>query len=198
MLVSTAVNNGIRVIPVPGPCAAVTAISASGIPASKYLFLGFLPRKGAERTAILKRILSEDVPVIFYESPHRIDATLQNLAQMDGEMAQSDTEVLRKVCLAREMTKKYEEMIRFTSLRQAAEYYGEDRNPRGEYTVVIEAREPDGSNDTLVGDVDFRKLVEELLKEGMGVSTVSRVVASCCGVSKNAVYSHAISIKKDR
>ena len=125
-LVNLAIRNGIAVIPVPGASALVAALSASGLPSDRFAFAGYLPKKRNARKKYLIGIKDEEQTVIFYESPHRILVTLQELFDICGE---------RWTVVAREMTKVYEEMLR-GPLSQVIQTL-EGRKVRGEFTVLI-------------------------------------------------------------
>lgn len=144
---------GIRVVPLPGPNAAITALEASGLNADRFLYLGFLPKKGRERESLLKRIADSDVTVVFYESPKRITDTLKALAEFAGED--------RTVVLARELTKLNEEILREKLKNAIVEL--EKREPlKGEFVVVV--------SPVVKRAGDFRSalsLAETLVKEGL-------------------------------
>ena len=129
MLVRDARAAGIAVVPVPGPSAVVTALSAAGVPADRFVFDGFPPVKPGKRLNRLRALRDLETTVVLYESPHRIVATLEAVAEVFGEV---------EIVVARELTKQFEEVIAATPavhlerLRAAA--------PRGEFTVVIPAR----------------------------------------------------------
>ena len=126
-------ENGIKVEAIPGACAAITALTLSGLPTSSFVFVGFLSGKDSQKKARLDELSSESSTLIFYEAPHRIAETLKLLADtLGGE---------RKVALCRELTKLNEEIIRAT-LAEAAETVSHE-NARGEYVVVVEGRRSD-------------------------------------------------------
>jgi len=126
-LVRRAVEEGIQVIPIPGCCAAISALSASGLPTDKFIYLGFLPLKKG-RKKILESFCQEKKTTVFYESPHRILKTISELAEILGDE--------RRIVLAREITKMHEEFFR-GSLVEAVEFLN-SKKIRGEFTVLIE------------------------------------------------------------
>jgi 16S rRNA (cytidine1402-2'-O)-methyltransferase len=126
VLVRDAIEAGIRVIPVPGASALLAALVASGLPMDRFVFEGFLPLKKGRKTR-LEKIAAEEKTVVLYESPHRLQRTLRELQAAMGE---------RRVAVARELTKKFEEIFRGT-LAQAAVRFAE-KEPRGEFVIVIE------------------------------------------------------------
>lgn len=123
--IRTAINSGIRVVPIPGPAAFVAGLVVSGLPMDKFVYLGYLPLKKGRQT-LFKKLRDEERTIVFYESPYRITRTLRELAEALGD---------RPCAVARELTKIYEEVIRGT-LREVADRIGA-QSPRGEYVVVI-------------------------------------------------------------
>jgi 16S rRNA (cytidine1402-2'-O)-methyltransferase len=130
-LVRAALETGHPVSPIPGPSAPVAALVASGLPADAFLFLGYLPRKSAERRALLAGLAEAPYTLIFLEAPHRLLESLVDLAAVLGE---------REMAAARELTKLHEEIWR-GGLTAAQQYFSENR-PRGEFTLVIAGRDP--------------------------------------------------------
>jgi 16S rRNA (cytidine1402-2'-O)-methyltransferase len=150
-LVRATIDANVVVCPIPGPAAVITAIVASGLPSARFVFEGFLPRTRSSRVAKLKLLAVEERTIVFYESPQRVGETLGEIAAIFG----SD----RAVCVARELTKKFEEFRRGTASELGAAFA--TTPPRGECTVVVEgapegfelaeeaAKEPEGRNDLL-------------------------------------------------
>ena len=130
-LVSRAVDQGIEVIPVPGPTAAISALVVSGLPTDRFVFEGFLPVREGRCRARLRELAREQRTMIFYESPHRLQRNLRIMAEILGE---------RRMTLAREMTKRFEEIQRGT-ISVLSERWGETR-PRGEFVLVVEGAVP--------------------------------------------------------
>jgi 16S rRNA (cytidine1402-2'-O)-methyltransferase len=125
-LVEIAAKLGVDVSPIPGPCAAIAALSASGLPADKFLFLGFLPKKGQGR--ILEQIKNSPVTVCFYESPHRIIKTLETLKTVVSSE--------RRIVVCRELTKKFETIYRGTMSDILTQIKGREK---GEFAVIVAA-----------------------------------------------------------
>jgi 16S rRNA (cytidine1402-2'-O)-methyltransferase len=175
-LVAAALEAGIVVVPIPGPSAPATALSAAGLPADRYLFLGFVPRKGTERSRLLARAAGEEWSVVLFEAPTRLVTLLQDLAAAAGPG--------RLALVARELTKLHEELRR-GSLAELADYYSM-HPPRGELTIVVEgtgtpAAPPDRTADA----------VEEataLLAEGLSRREVARRITETTGISRNDAY----------
>jgi 16S rRNA (cytidine1402-2'-O)-methyltransferase len=125
-LIQAVLDEGFDVVPVPGPAAVSAALSVSGLPAERFLFLGFLPRKRAARRALLASVADRPFTLVAYESPHRLLAALEDVADALGS---------RPVAVAGELTKLYEEVRRGTAAELVASF--EKEGPRGEYTLVI-------------------------------------------------------------
>lgn len=126
-LINMAINNGIKIEPIPGPSAVISALSISGLPTDRFLFLGFLPQKSGKRTKILEEVKNESATLIFYESPYRLLKRLPELLEIFGD---------RKIVIARELTKMYEEIIRLNisdAIRQL-----EGKKVKGEITLLVE------------------------------------------------------------
>ncbi|HUQ14444.1 MAG TPA: 16S rRNA (cytidine(1402)-2'-O)-methyltransferase [Gemmatimonadales bacterium] len=175
-LVAAAREAGFTVVPIPGPSAVATALSAAGIPADRYLFLGFVPRKGAERTRLVARAAAEEWSVVLFEAPSRLAALLRDLAAAAG----SD----RRAMVARELTKLHEE-LRAGSLAELADYYSETP-PRGELTIVMEgtgtpAPAPDRT-------ADATEEATALLAEGLSRREVARRLTETLGMPRNDAY----------
>jgi 16S rRNA (cytidine1402-2'-O)-methyltransferase len=175
-LVAAALEAGHVVVPIPGPSAVATALSAAGLPADRYLFLGFVPRKGTERSRLLARAAAEEWSVVFFEAPTRLVALLQDLAAAAGPG--------RTTVVARELTKLHEEVRRGT-LAELADYYSMTP-PRGELTIVLEgtgtpAAPPDRTADAL-------EEATALLAEGLSRREVARRITETLGVSRNDAY----------
>jgi 16S rRNA (cytidine1402-2'-O)-methyltransferase len=126
LLVRAARDAGISVVPVPGPSAAVTALSAAGVPADRFVFDGFLPVKPGRRLHRLEALRALEMTIVCYESPHRIHASLEAIGQVFGDA---------EMVVARELTKQFEEIVRGTPVR-LREHFGQ-REARGEFTLVI-------------------------------------------------------------
>ena len=167
---------GVLVVPMPGVSAVATALSASGLAGDRYLFLGFVPRKGSERTRLLARAAQDEWTVVFFEAPPRLASLLADLAAVAGPD--------RRCCVARELTKLHEE-FRAGTLAELAGYYSE-HEPRGEITVVLAGtgappEEPDRTPDALA-------LAADLLADGISRKEAVRRVVETFGVARNDAY----------
>ncbi len=175
-LVAAALEAGYVVVPIPGPSAVATALSAAGLPADRYLFLGFLPRKGGERTRLLARVASEEWSVVLFEAPPRLAALLGDLVAAAGPD--------RRALVARELTKMHEE-LRAGSLAQLADYYS-TVEPRGEITVVVEGTGvPPAPPDRTA---DATEEATALLADGLSRREVARRLTETMGISRNDAY----------
>ena len=175
-LVAEARASGIAVIPIPGPSAVATALSAAGLPADRYLFLGFIPRKGRERARLLGRAAIEEWSVVFFEAPSRLVALLEDLIPLAGPG--------RSAVVGRELTKIHEE-IRSGTLGELADYYSAIP-PRGELTVVLQgagqpAPEPDRTEDAV-------EQATALLAEGLSRREVVQRLTQSLGLPRNEAY----------
>ncbi|HYC32561.1 MAG TPA: 16S rRNA (cytidine(1402)-2'-O)-methyltransferase [Gemmatimonadales bacterium] len=175
-LVAAARERGFAVVPIPGPSAVATALSAAGLQGDRYLFLGFLPRKGGDRHRLLQRAAAEEWSVVLFEAPQRLVALLEDLAAVAGPD--------RRAFVARELTKLHEE-LRAGTLAELAAHFAET-SPRGELTVVVEgtgapASPPDRSEEAL-------EVAAELLAEGVSRREVARRLTETHGLSRNDAY----------
>lgn len=125
-LVKEAIEAGIEVRPIPGPTALIAAVVISGLPTGRFIFEGFLPRNKKDRESRLKDLKTETRTMVFYESPHRLKQTLNQMYEIFGD---------RKLAIAREMTKAYEEVFR-GNISDALKHFAE-KTPRGEFTIVV-------------------------------------------------------------
>ena len=177
-LVRAAAADGLDVTVVPGPSAALTGLVVSGLPAGRFVFEGFLPRRGSGRAERLAALAGEQRTVVLYEAPHRLARTLVDLAHALG----AD----RRVALCRELTKRHEETWRGT-LAQAVDR-SEEVEPRGEYVVVVEGAAPP----SVAGDAELVAAVAQLVAEGTSTRDAVAEVAGVYAVPKRRVYDLAI------
>ena len=179
-LVARCVQLDIPVVAVPGPCALVTALAVSGQPTGRFTFEGFLPMNKKNRRARLEQLRGEERTLIFYEAPHKLAATLRDLADTLGPD--------RPVSLCRELTKLHEEVVR-TTLGAAAERY-RDEPPRGEFVLVVRGAEP---REEAPADLeDGLLLVERLREEGLSLRDAVKRAARELGLSRNELYDRAV------
>ena len=184
LIVLACVAAGIRVIPIPGVTAVITAVSASGLPSDRFVFEGFLPAKGQERKGRLEAVSGEDRTLVFYESPHRLRQTLADFATTFG------TE--RQIVIGRELTKLHEEFWR-GEIGAAIEHYTQTE-PQGEYAIVLAGAPV--SHPTLSDEAIERALIELMLND-TSRSQASRIVAEQISQSRRYVYQLALAIDLD-
>ncbi len=179
-LVALVTAAGVDVVPLPGPSAALTALVASGLPTGRFVFEGFLPVRGKQRRQRLEEIKTEKRTIILYESPHRIKTTLTELAAALGG---------RRAAIARELTKKYEEIRRGT-LPELLEWCRAN-GPRGEYTLVLEgAGEEMPAAEDMVPDAKTAvERVLELESQGVARNEAIKSVARLSGINRRELYS---------
>lgn len=167
-LVRACIQAGIPVVPIPGPVAAITALIASGLSTRRFVFEGFLPSKSSQRQAHLQQLAHEPRTLIFYEAPHRLCQTLQDLIACFGPD--------RQVVLARELTKLHESFWR-GSLAAALEHC-QTQPPRGEFTLLIAgAANSDHSSEEPLSEAEIRRELAQLLAQGLSRSAASRQLA---------------------
>ena len=176
-LIKIAKSNGINVICIPGPCAAITALVTSGFHASKFIFEGFLPKKSSEREKILSEIGENDKTTILFESPHRLKNLLLELREtLGGE---------RKIHISRELTKKFEEHIG-ENINEVIEYF-DDKEILGEITVVIEGVNKKKSK-LEFDKLHLKKELIDLINAGLSLSKASKYLAKKNNLSKSLIY----------
>ncbi len=180
-LVRLCADQGVIVSAIPGPCAVITALSISGLSTSRFTFEGFLSTNKRSRQEHLQSLLKETRTMIFYEAPHKLPYTLQDLCKAFGPE--------RKISLCRELTKVHEEVIR-TTLSGALEYY-KNVSPRGEYVLVVEGATPlmKGPELSLVEALIH---VQKLIDQGFSRKDAVRQVAVETKLPKNKLYDAAI------
>ena len=179
-LVRECAQQGIPVVPIPGPCALVTALAASGLPTGRFTFEGFLPMNRKNRRAHLDALRGEGRTMLFYEAPHKLLATLRDLRDTFGPD--------RPIALCRELTKLHEE-IRRTTLGEAADWY-EANPPKGEFVLVVQgesAPQPEAP-----GLEQGLERVADLREEGLSLRDAARQAARELGLSRNALYQAAL------
>jgi 16S rRNA (cytidine1402-2'-O)-methyltransferase len=183
-LVNAAKDKSIKVSPVPGPCALIAAISASGLPSDRFIFEGFLPSKSIPRITKIQNISADSRTIIFYEAPHRILETLIDMIKVIGPS--------RKIVLARELTKTYETFISGT-LESVLQIIEKDLNQqKGEIVIVLAGAD---SSEKKIETQDSKRILSVLLQElplKQAVSLGSKIT----GIQKNIFYKLALDLKK--
>ena len=177
-LVRAARFKNFKVVCIPGPCAAITALVISGLPSQRFCFEGFLPKKQSLRKKIINRISQEERTTIIYESPYQIVNLLEQLSKSCGDN--------RPIQIGRELTKRYEESIGQT-IKEAIEYF-QTKPPRGEFTIVL------GGNlkpkqDNAQSELEAINKLKSLISEGHKIKEAAKIIAEETGYSKNWLYS---------
>jgi len=173
---------GLRVMPLPGASAAVSALSASGLVNDRFYFAGFLPSKARQREAALQDLLGVRATLVFYEAPHRIAETVAALATVFGST--------RQVVFARELTKLFEELHR-CPIGEASAWIAADANrEKGEYVILVEGASADADE----GDAEAERILGLLLAE-LPLKQAAALTAQITGKKKNALYDRALQLK---
>jgi 16S rRNA (cytidine1402-2'-O)-methyltransferase len=182
VLVSEAKKAGIGVVPIPGPSAMISALSASGIASDRFSFFGFLPAKQTARLKVIQTCAHLDETAIFYESPKRILASLLDFRSVLGDE--------RVVCLAKEIT-KYFETINTATLPELVDYLqADDEHQKGEFVILVSGVD---KNNKVIGEEKLDKILPILLSE-MGASKAAKLAAKITGIDKKYCYQRAIEL----
>ncbi len=176
-LVRAALDAGHRVSPVPGPSAPLAALVASGLPTDSFIYLGYLPRRGSERRAALKRVAKLPYTLIFLEAPHRVREALQDLLGILGN---------RAVALARELTKMHEEIWRGT-LAQAVELFA---TPRGEFVIVVGGNPPQSR--VRWAEPQLRAQIKKRIRAGASPADLAAELSAESGWPRREIYKLAV------
>lgn len=182
-LVSLIQQHGIRVVPIPGSCAAIAALSVSGLASDRFTFEGFLPAKKGMRQQILQTLMSESRTMIFYDSPRRLKDTLQDMLEVFGEE--------RRICLARELTKLHE-TISTKSLSELYEWVISDADQqRGECVLLVEG----SKRQVDIEETEINRVLSLLLTE-LSVKKAAVMTSKLLDVSKNTAYDMALKLQQ--
>ena len=198
---------GVPLVPVPGACAAVAAVSVAGFPSTEFVFYGFLPAKGGKaRRAKVAEVAAQDKPSVLYEAPHRVLRTLAELVEAAREVDGEEVGARREVLCARELTKLHEELFRGTLSEAVARF--EARPPRGEFTLVVAGRGGVGVGMLAGASVEEREEAAKGLLRGLmaggaeggslSASEAAKKVAKDVGLSKGEVYKLALALKEEK
>ena len=177
-IVALCAERGITVSSIPGPVASIVGLTLSGLPTGRFTFEGFLSVNKAERRTRLGELKSESRTMLFHEAPHKLRATLKDLAAAFGES--------RRIAICRELTKINEEVLRLT-LAEAVSYY-EEQEPRGEYVLVVEGATAQEAPAAFWEDMDIPGHVAYYMDRGMTKKDAIKEAAKDRGVQKNEVY----------
>ena len=185
-LVAAAVDDGHQVEPIPGPSAVLSALSIAGFAVTPFTFLGFLPRTKGARAELLASYLARPEALVIFESPRRVGATLAELAACFDA---------RRGCVARELTKRHEEVVR-GSLAELAGHFEDEA--RGEFTIVIEGagdQEHRSDAPTLLDDAALQETIEALLSEGRRPREIAAELATRTSMPRKQLYAKVVSAK---
>ena len=184
-LVRLCADNSVTVTAIPGPCAAITALAISGLPTGRFTFEGFLSINKRSRREHLDGLVSEHRTMIFYEAPHKLIATLTDMAKTFG----AD----RRITLCRELTKLHEEALRMT-FAEAIAYYTE-KEPRGEYVLIIEGAPKTEEEKPSLGTCVSQVLA--LRDEGLSLKDAVKQISKESGIARNVLYDAALQSNRD-
>jgi 16S rRNA (cytidine1402-2'-O)-methyltransferase len=182
-LIKACIEAKIEVVPIPGVTAVITALAVSGLPTERFCFEGFLPGKEKLRQERLESLKTETRTMVFYEAPHKLIKTLEDLRETFGPT--------RKIVLGRELTKLYEEIWRGT-VAEAINLYRENKTPKGEFTIVVM-----GNNrfDTIqLSDEELKRELKQIIEGGVNRSQASRQLAQVTNLSRSRLYKLALEI----
>ncbi|SJZ92351.1 16S rRNA (cytidine1402-2'-O)-methyltransferase [Trichlorobacter thiogenes] len=180
-LVRDALAEGIKVVPIPGPCAAITALSAAGLPTNSFTFAGFPPNKEGKRRSFLASLATAHGTVVLYEAPHRLAATLADINTILGE---------RQVVVARELTKIYEELLLGNTV-QVRELV-QDGRERGEVVILIA---PADENSVVQEGLSTEEQLAATLAKGHTVKEAAALVAAATGLPRRELYAQALLLR---
>ena len=184
-LVKLAIENSIKVVPVPGPSASISALSVSGLPSDRFCFEGFLPAKSQARQTRLQKLASESRTLIFYEAPHRILDSLNDMVTVFG----AD----RSAVITRELTKTFETVLRASLAELLATVKSDPNQQKGEFVVLVHGvDEAETMNQTSQDD-----LLKLLLAE-LSVKSAATLASKITGVKKNRLYERALELKNSQ
>jgi 16S rRNA (cytidine1402-2'-O)-methyltransferase len=175
-LVKAALASGLDVVPIPGPSASIAALVVSGLPTDAFLYLGYLPHKTSERHKRLEEIIGQPYTLVFLESPYRVVESLEDILSVLGD---------RRICVAREMTKLFEEYWR-GNVGGAVEYF-KSQPARGEFTLVVEGKKTDEM--AVWTEAEMRAALEQELKTESPAKEISARLSETSGWSKREIYS---------
>ena len=181
VLVSRCFDAGITVVPVPGACAAVNALIASGQSTRRFVFEAFLPSDKKERRVVLDSLKDETRTIVLYEAPHRLMKTLEELYERFGD---------RELTICKELTKKHESFMR-TTLSEAKFFYNDENLPRGEFVLIVKGKSSEEIEQEKAAeweDMSVVEHVESFIAEGMTKKDAIKKVAEIRGVPKREVY----------
>lgn len=184
-LVHQARARGVTVSPIPGACALIAALSASGLPSDKFCFEGFPPARQSARKQWLEALQTEQRTLIFYESTHRLMASVEDMIAVFGGQ--------RPGVIAREISKAFETFLQGTLAELKEQLFADTNQQRGEFVIML-GGSPASTGEA--GEQQAQRTVEILLSEGLGVKQSAQIAAKLTGVKKNLLYQYALSVSQ--
>jgi len=181
-------EEGIEIIPIPGPSAVITALCAAGLPTDRFTYEGFLPAKPNKRLQALESLVNETRTMVFYESPHRVQACLHSFKTAFG--------CDRELVVARELTKKFEQFVS-GSIQEVECYFEENTDKvRGEFVFMLAGApiKSDMAEEALLLEQD--KMITVMLKQGLPVKQISGIIAELTGEKKKPIYQRTLQVKE--
>ncbi|MBO1927206.1 16S rRNA (cytidine(1402)-2'-O)-methyltransferase [Thiomicrorhabdus sp. 6S2-11] len=175
---------GVRVVPIPGPSAVITALCAAGLPTDSFSYQGFLPAKSNKRKLRLQQLLADSATLVFYESPHRLLATLADMLELFGAE--------REIAVARELSKQYEQFVSGT-LQEVHDFFKENSDKvRGEFVLMLKGADLEKDE---VQSTEFDPMINAMLKQNLPVKQISEIIADVLSVKKKQVYQRVLELK---
>lgn len=178
-------ESGVDVVPIPGPSAVITALCAAGLPTDRFSYEGFLPAKSNKRLAVLATLVEDVRTLVFYESPHRVVASLADFETAFGAE--------REMVVARELTKKFEQFVSGTIAEINAYFTENSDKVRGEFVFMVSGAE----EKEVVELSTMDDLILTLLKQRLPVKQISEIVADYAGIKKKPIYNRVLELKED-
>lgn len=182
-LIKACIEARIEVVPIPGVTAVITALAVSGLPTERFCFEGFLPGKEKLKQERLESLKTETRTMVFYEAPHKLIKTLEDLLATFGPT--------RKIVLGRELTKLYEEIWRGT-IAEAINLYRENKTPKGEFTLVVMGN--DQADNVQLSEEELKRELKQIIERGVNRSQASRQLAQVTNLSRSRLYKLALEI----
>lgn len=185
-IVKEAIENNIEIVPIPGACAAINALITSGINTKEFIFIGFLPVNKKEKLEKLEELKQYKQTLIFYEAPHKLINTLENIKNIIGN---------RKIVLAREITKIHEEYIRGT----VSDVLEKVQNPKGEFVLVLEGNSTDAKSEKqeLLCGLSLEEHYDYYKKQNLDKKEIVKNIAKDRNTNKNEIYQYFIKNKRE-
>ncbi|WP_029408034.1 16S rRNA (cytidine(1402)-2'-O)-methyltransferase [Thiomicrorhabdus sp. Milos-T2] len=181
-------DEGVDVVPLPGPSAVITALSAAGLPTDRFTYEGFLPARASKRLACLENLAAEVRTLVFYESPHRMMDCLQSMLTAFGNE--------REIVVARELTKKFEQFIS-GSLKEVYGYFEDNSDKvRGEFVLMLKGA-PEQPHSGEAASIEQDKMIQVMLKQALPVKQISEIIAELTGQKKKPIYQRVLELKQE-